>query len=525
MSYMFPGESPATPMAYDVLALQYLYGARPNRQSADAYFFTRAAIDQYSLDGQLYVNPSLTTKQTIWDSGGYNVVDLSNVAPGASGYRLDLSPLGWLTTGANYKMTSLVAGTVIGPDVSIRQVINSPGNDTIYANADPNVFAGYSPGRVTGVDVIYGADKEDTIDLSGYAPGTVTQVASGSDLVIGFGPNGSLTIKGYYAGIPPAIVFGAVTPTVSIDDVTVVESAGGPATATFSVILSAPATTTESVSYTTADGTAQAGSDYVAASGQITFFAGDTQKALTISVLDDNLPEPDETFTVRLFAPTAGVEILKGDGIGTILNDDLALNQPPVAVAHVSSSSGFAPLTVTFDGNSSSDADGSIASYIWTFGDGGSSSLVNPTHVYNAIGTYTATLTVTDNNGSSNSASLTIAVRQDPDAFTFVSNIAIQLVPAAVAYSPQALVAIHRPDGQPVMGVAVAGRWSGAVKATGTAVTSANGLAVLTTKPVKKGGTITFTVTDVVKSGYTYDASRNVETQDSIEIPRHALPR
>jgi hypothetical protein len=63
------------------------------------------------------------------------------------------------------------------------------------------------------------------------------------------------------------------------------------------------------------------------------------------------------------------------------------------------------------------------------------------------------------------------------------------------------------------------------VKATGTAVTTANGLAVLTTKPVKKGGTITFTVTAVVKSGYTYDASRNVETPDSIEIPRHTLPR
>src|SRR5262249_36179080 len=160
---------------------------------------------------------------------------------------------------------------------------------------------------------------------------------------------------------------------------------------------------------------------------------------------------------VRLFAPTAGVEIIKADGIGTILNDDFALNQPPVAVAHVSSSSGFAPLTATFDGSSSSDPDGSIASYVWTFGDGVSSSLVNPAHVYNAIGTYTATLTVTDNNGSSSSASLTITVRQDPDAFTFVSDIVIQLVPAAGAYSPQAVVTIHRPDGQPVTGVAVAG--------------------------------------------------------------------
>ena len=93
------------------------------------------SIDQYSLGGQLYINPTLSTKQVIWDSGGYNVLDLSGFAASSSGYRLDLNPLGWLSTNANYLTTYLMAGAVIGPGVSIRHIINSGSSDTIFANA------------------------------------------------------------------------------------------------------------------------------------------------------------------------------------------------------------------------------------------------------------------------------------------------------------------------------------------------------------------------------------------------------
>ena len=136
MSYGFPGESPGTPMAYDVLALQYLYGARAYRGSNDLYQFTDAAIDQYALGGQLFINPSLLTKQVIWDSGGYNTLDMSGFTPDPSGYRLDLRPLGWLTTNANYLTTYLNAGAVVGPDVLIHKLVNSGGNDTIYATCE-----------------------------------------------------------------------------------------------------------------------------------------------------------------------------------------------------------------------------------------------------------------------------------------------------------------------------------------------------------------------------------------------------
>ncbi len=519
MSYNFPGESPGTPMAYDLLALHYLYGARSNRTSNDSYLFTRAAIDQYSLSGQLFLNPSMATKQTIWDNGGYNVVDLSGITASSSGYRLDLNPLGWMSTVANYQTTYLVAGTVVGPGVSIRKVVNSGGNDTIYANADPNVFAGYALNRPTGTDVLYGADDADTIDLSGYAPGDVSQTQSGNDLVLGFGTNGSLRLKDYYLGAPPAIVFDGLVPSVSIGDVATVEGNAGTKLASFPVNLSAPAASTQSVSFATVNASAQAGTDYVATSGVISFAAGETQKVVTVSIVGDTTQEADETFSVMLSAPSSGMEVLDGQGDGVILNDDQPPNQLPVAVASATPSTGFAPLTVAFSSTGSYDPDGNIASYAWTFGDGTTSTLPGPSHTYNGVGSYTATLTVTDNRGGTNARALAITVQQNSNTILFVGDIAMQALSSSAGGYARATVTIRRPDGQPVAGVTVSGKWAGLVKATGAATTDANGRAVLTSKPVKKRGTITFAVTGVAKSGFTYDASRNVETTDSVVIP------
>ncbi|MDQ8168971.1 MAG: S8 family serine peptidase [Gemmatimonadota bacterium] len=57
-------------------------------------------------------------------------------------------------------------------------------------------------------------------------------------------------------------------------------------------------------------------------------------------------------------------------------------------------------LTCTFNGGASADTDGTIASYSWAFGDGTTATGANPTKTYGAGGTYSATLTVTDNVGA-----------------------------------------------------------------------------------------------------------------------------
>jgi hypothetical protein len=78
------------------------------------------------------------------------------------------------------------------------------------------------------------------------------------------------------------------------------------------------------VTYTTADGTATAGSDYTPASGPVTFLPGQTSRPVSVPVLGDDVVEADETFQVNLSSPT-NATIGDGQGIGTITNDDTTL--------------------------------------------------------------------------------------------------------------------------------------------------------------------------------------------------------
>ncbi|HVZ20758.1 MAG TPA: PKD domain-containing protein, partial [Vicinamibacterales bacterium] len=80
-------------------------------------------------------------------------------------------------------------------------------------------------------------------------------------------------------------------------------------------------------------------------------------------------------------------------------------NQPPVANFTFTTSG----LTANFT-DTSTDPDGTISSRSWNFGDGGTSTATNPSHTYAAGGTYTVTLTVTDNGGAQNTKSAPVTV-------------------------------------------------------------------------------------------------------------------
>jgi hypothetical protein len=86
-------------------------------------------------------------------------------------------------------------------------------------------------------------------------------------------------------------------------------------------------------------------------------------------------------------------------------------NQSPVAVLDASTTSGDAPLSVSFDGRRSGDPDGDPLSYSWSFGDGGTSTAEAPAHSYSQPGTYTTLLTVSDGLGGTATASTEISVR------------------------------------------------------------------------------------------------------------------
>ena len=93
--------------------------------------------------------------------------------------------------------------------------------------------------------------------------------------------------------------------------------AGGSSLAVFTVTLSSASTSTVTVGYATSNGTATAGSDYVASTGTITFAPGETTKTIAIIVNGDATAEAKETFTVTLSNPS-GATLLDGSGAGSI---------------------------------------------------------------------------------------------------------------------------------------------------------------------------------------------------------------
>ena len=108
-------------------------------------------------------------------------------------------------------------------------------------------------------------------------------------------------------------------PGLTVADAEVEE--GPNAVLSFSVTLSRAPSSTVTVDYATADGTATAGSDYTAVSGALTFAAGETEKTVSVAVLDDAHDEGSETLTLTLSNAT-GAYIEDGTATGTINNTD-----------------------------------------------------------------------------------------------------------------------------------------------------------------------------------------------------------
>ncbi|MBI1324241.1 S8 family serine peptidase [bacterium] len=126
-------------------------------------------------------------------------------------------------------------------------------------------------------------------------------------------------------------------PTAVIDDATIVEGQSGSRTMRFTVRLSNATDVPVTCDWSTADGTAQAGADYTAASGTVEIPAGETQGVIEIEVFGDRLLEDAETFDVRLNSVT-NAYAEKNIAAGMITNDDYS--PPVVSVADVSALEG-----------------------------------------------------------------------------------------------------------------------------------------------------------------------------------------
>ncbi len=193
-----------------------------------------------------------------------------------------------------------------------------------------------------------------------------------------------------------------------------------------------------------------------------------------------------------------------------------AASQPPIAVLSATPTTGTMPLTVNFSAAGSSDPDGTIAAYQWTFGDGTSGTGTTASHVYTTAGTYSAQLTVIDNLGLSTTKSVTITVNPLVAAPQMhVSSINMSFT-NTVPPTASARVIVVDGAGRPVNGAAVTGAWSGMVSGTVSGQTDGSGAVALRSPASTASGTFTFTVTGITRAGLSYQSASNVETADSI---------
>ena len=127
------------------------------------------------------------------------------------------------------------------------------------------------------------------------------------------------------------VALAAPLPSLSVNTVSGNEGNSDTTPFIFTVTLSAASASTVTVNFATADGSATAGSDYTALAGTLTFAPGVTTQTITVNVIGDTMPQPNDTFTVNLGGAT-NATIAVAQGVGTMVNDDAAPPAPNVVI-------------------------------------------------------------------------------------------------------------------------------------------------------------------------------------------------
>ena len=299
-----------------------------------------------------------------------------------------------------------VAGTAFNAKVVPARVLGKCGG---YDSDIADAITWASGGTVSGVPANANPAEVINLSLGGQgACGTTTQnaingaVSRGTTLVIAAG-NSNANVSGYSPGnCNNVISVASITSTgarSSFSNYGALIDVASPGSSIMST-LNTGSTTPGSETYASYSGTSMA-APHVA--GVVALIQSVSSPARTPAQVETLIKD-----TARAFPSTPSQPIGTG-----IVNAKAAVdaagggsgNAPPSANFSVSTSG----LTANFT-DTSTDSDGSIASRSWNFGDGTTSTATNPGKTYSAAGTYNVTLTVTDDDGASNSKTTAVTV-------------------------------------------------------------------------------------------------------------------
>ena len=213
---------------------------------------------------------------------------------------------------------------------------------------------------------------------------------------------------------------------------------------------------------------------------------------VTLTVTDDDLATDSVSELLTLTAPPP--------------------NQPPSA-SFTSSCTG---LTCAFT-NTSTDVDGTLT-HAWSFGDGTGSTAVSPSKTYAADGTYTVSLTVTDDDGALAATSQSVAVAAPTMRITNLTG--TSSVINNKTWRATVTITVRDGGGAAVPNALVSGGWT--VGAADTCTTNSAGTCTATSDNLNRRNlpSVTFAVSGVTRAGYTYTPSANVVTSIVVQRPQ-----
>lgn len=269
-------------------------------------FVNNNGLFTMNADGSNVVNLNVSGKQPFWGAGGLitfvSADDIYTVNADGTGVRR-------LTTSAHEdEPTFSPDGSRIVWSTDNLSVMNADGSNAHPLLTLSREYADDPDFSPNGSEIVF--------DKSNLFSATVSEL-----YVIGADGRGmiSLGIRGE-RNLDPTWAPGEVLD-LNIADSAISEGNDGPHSVNFVVTLSAPATKTVTVNYTTARGTAISPDDYAGVTGTLTFAPGEVRKVISVSIAGDTVYEADEKFSIVLSSP-ANAFLAKGTATITLRNDD-----------------------------------------------------------------------------------------------------------------------------------------------------------------------------------------------------------